>query len=472
MQQILIFLLFLSPGMLCAQVDLNLSSCREMALRNSEEISIAGKQKEKAVFQTKSYRADYLPRLSAVGFGFYNQKKYDYKLNDGYLPTYKPGADGQLEPNLMIHPETGQPVIGADGNPVFNEYAFLPDIQLSLNLRRVYSAGLQLEQPIYMGGKVRAAHRMAKVGEEIAGENIRLNRSEIIVQAEEAYWQLLRVGEQVLAAEKYRDVVKELVKNRLDAKAVGMAMNNDVLKAQVRYNDAELMLQKARNGRVLAGMNLCRLIGLELGTELRLKDSLTGVVSAAVWALDSNVSQRPDYQMLENDIELKERQIALTRSDFLPQIGVTAGYGYSGGVKLNGDDEADATFSAMAAVKIPIFHWGEARNKIRSARVDQEISRLNLENLAGKMQLQIASARFNIQDAQTRVVMTQNALLQARENLKISNDQYQVGLESITNLLEAQAQWQQAWSQWIDAKAMLHLSELQYLKTIGKLGEE
>ena len=34
-----------------------------------------------------------------------------------------------------------------------------------------------------------------------------------------------------------------------------------------------------------------------------------------------------------------------------------------------------------------------------------------------------------------------------RENLKISNDQYQVGMENLTALLEAQAQWQETWSQ-------------------------
>lgn len=468
----LIFLLLFLPGVVCAQLNLNLRQCREMALQNSKEVSIAGKQQEKAVYETKSYRADYLPKLSAVGLGFYNQKKYHYKLKGGYLPTYKPGENGQLEPNLMIDPGTQRPVIGADGNPVFNEYAFLPDIRLTLDLRGVYSGGLQLEQPVYMGGKVRAAHGMAKTGEIIAGENMRLNRSEMVVQTDAAYWQLLRIQEQVLAAEKYRDAVKGLVKNLRDARSVGMAMNNDVMKAQVRFNEAELMLQQARNGRFLASMNLCRIIGLELNSDVRLQDSLSGVISPGIWDLDSNVSQRPDYRMLENDVELKKRQISLSRADFLPQIGVSAGYGYSGGVKLNGEDEAVATFSAMAAVKIPIFHWGEGRNKVRAARMDQEISRLNLEDLADKMRLEITSARFNIQDAQTRVRMAGNALSQARENLKISNDQFLVGLENVTNLLEAQAQWQQAWSQWIDAKAMLHLSESQYLRAIGRLLEE
>ena len=244
MKALLMILIFF-PGVLSAQVELDLQLCREMAIRNSKEMEIADRQHRKAMFDTKSYRADYLPKLSAVGVGFYNQKKYNYKLKGGYLPTYKPGENGQLEPNVMIDPATQKPVIGSDGNP-----------------------GAQLEQPVYLGGKVRAAHRMAQLGEDIAVENIRLSRSEIVVATDEAYWQLLRVGEQVSAAEKYRQVVKELLQNLRDAQVVGMATPNDVLKAQVRYNEAGLMLQKAQNGQVLASMNLCRLVGLNLQTEL------------------------------------------------------------------------------------------------------------------------------------------------------------------------------------------------------------
>ena len=87
------------------------------------------------------------------------------------------------------------------------------------------------------------------------------------------------------------------------------------------------------------------------------------------------------------------------------------------------------------------------------------------------MELEVAAARFNIQDAQVRIKMAKNALLQAEENLRISNNQYKVGMESLTNLLEAQAQWQEAQTQWVEAKAALKMSETQYLKSIGRLAE-
>lgn len=467
--KLLIPVLLFWSGILQAQVMLDLAQSRELALQNSKELSISESQREKAAFDVLAYKANYLPKLSVVGLGLYHQKKYEYKIKGGYLPTYKPDAGGNMIPDVMVNPETGQPVTGADGTPLFNTYAFLPDIGLHLSLRGVYAAGVQLEQPVYMGGKVRTAYLMSKMGEELAGENVRYNRSEIILETDKAYWQLLRVREQVAAALKYRETVMVLLKDLQNAQTVGMSTMNDVLKAQVRYNEADLMVQKARNGETLARMNLCRILGLGLQTEVQITDSLSDVVDLQLWKWDSSVMQRPEYTMLKYDVDLKERQMQLTRSDYLPQIGISAGYGYAGGIKLNGQDERGASFTAMAAVRIPVFNWGEGRNKFRSARIEQEISQMNLEKSANLMRLEVASTRFNVQDAVTRVVMARNALAQARENLKVSSDQYQVGMESLTSLLEAQAQWQQAWSQWIDAKALLRQSESEYLKAIGRL---
>ena len=123
-------------------------------------------------------------------------------------------------------------------------------------------ASVQLQQPLFMGGKIRAAHQAAKFGEELADENIRLNRSEVLVELEQAYWQCVRAGELVTVARKYKSVVKEMVKNREDAQQAGMAPVNDVLKAQVKYNVAFLQEQQAENGHKLAQRNLCRLVGL------------------------------------------------------------------------------------------------------------------------------------------------------------------------------------------------------------------
>lgn len=332
-------------------------------------------------------------------------------------------------------------------------------------------AGVQLLQPVYMGGKIRTAHLMAKTGEWMADENLRLNRSEVLLETDKAYWQLMRVQEQIRAAKAYRKVVGELVQNIGDAEEVGMTSSNEVLKVKVRYNEAELMLQKAENGLVLSRMNLCRLIGLDLHTEIVIQDTLPETITPGILGEGEDITERPDYHLLKKEVELKQQQIQLTRSEFLPQIGVSVGYGYGGGLELNGKSDANASLNAMASVQIPVFYWGEGRNKVRVAQTEQEMTQLNLEKSAQLMELEVASTRFNIKDAQKRIEMCRDALAQAKENLRISQAEYEIGTESLSNLLEAQAQWQDAWSQWVDAKAILQLSETEYLKAIGRLGE-
>ena len=263
--------------------------------------------------------------------------------------------------------------------------------------------------------------------------------------------------------------MKELVKYLSDACETGMAYRNDLLKAQVKLNEAELMLQKAQNGKALARMNLCRVIGVDLYADVDVRDSLSGEITPGILNSENTLEDRPEYNLLTKEEELKEKQVALTRSDFLPQLGVSASYGYSDGLSLNGQSSGVGSFTAIASLSVPIYHWGEGRGKVKALKAEQEMSRLKREETSQLMLLEIARARYNIEDSYLRVRLTKKSLEQADENLSVSKNQYELGLESLTNYLEAQAQWQKAWSDWIDAKAELRLNETMYLKATGRL---
>jgi len=216
-------------------------------------------------------------------------------------------------------------------------------------------------------------------------------------------------------------------------------------------------------------MNLCRVIGVGLDTELEVRDSLQAEPVSTVLEEGDDIMARPEYNLLEKQVELKEREVALARADFLPQLGVTAGYGYGDGITLNGESSGVASFTAMASLKIPIYYWGEGRNKVKALKAEENMARLQQEELTQMMQLEMAKARCNVEDALVRVKMTEKSLGQAEENLQESKNRYEVGMEAITDYMEAQAQWQQAWSDAIDAKAELRLSETYYLKAAGRL---
>ena len=125
----------------------------------------------------------------------------------------------------------------------------------------------------------------------------------------------------------------------------------------------------------------------------------------------------------------------------------------------------------MLAVKVPLFHWGEGKNKIKAARVQQRMAETQQADLSDAIQLETSRASSTWEEAGLEVRLTGTAYKQAEENLRESSQNYKTGMETLVNYLEAQVAWQQAWAEAVSAKAAWHIAESKYLKAIGKLND-
>ena len=72
-------------------------------------------------------------------------------------------------------------------------------------------------------------------------------------------------------------------------------------------------------------------------------------------------------------------------------------------------------------------------------------------------------------EASLEVKLTTTALDQAEINLKMSRDQYEVGMETLADYLEAQSIWQKAMSDLINARAKRRITYTAYMKAAGLL---
>lgn len=466
LHSIYIIILFLSIQLSgWGQVQLSLEECRKRALNNSQDVQIAQKQKEKAEAEKKAAFTNYLPNVSGSAMMAYRPNDIESEL---YLPTVTPDPmTGELNPNVMINPMTNQPVVDGDGNPVFNMYAWLP---LEISLKGAFMAGVSVEQPLFAGGKINAGNNMAKIGINMAGENIEFQKSRIIAEADQAYWVHISVKEKVRLVKQSISMLEgvlELVQNSYNA---GMVNKNELLKVQVQYNKAKLDLQRAQSGLELTRMSLCRLIGEDFNTVLVATDTIISYSNELiVTAGNEVVSNRSEYKLMEQNLSMQNENIKLVRGDYLPTAGVSAGYNYIGGIEVNGSDFNNSGVNIIASVSIPIFHWGEGKQKIETAKIDREMKTLELQKNSQLMLLEIQQARLNMIDAYSLITMTEQVLEQCDENLKVSKDNYELGMELMTDLLIAQTAWQQAYSEVIDAKTDFKLKETFYLKAIGDL---
>lgn len=450
-----------------AQEVMTLEKCRELALKNNKQLGIANLTSDKSKQTVAEMRANFLPNFSASGNYLLTSSKIKETMKGGYLPTYVPDANGDLQPNVLT--SGGVTVVGADGNPVFKEYAYMPDKAFNVKLSGTYTVGLSAEQPIYTGGKISAAYKMSKIGEEVAQENLRLTSSEVIAKTDEAYWLHVKANEMLKAAQSYKKVVAEFYRNIENAKEVGLRLQNDVLKVQVKVNEAELQLRKTENAVRLSRINLCHMIGVSLDSEVKLPESFDDAQIITVnRSLD--ISSRPEYAMLNHQIKLKEQEVKLIRSDYLPRVGVMGSLGYSYGLKMNGSPLLDkSSMSAIVSISIPIFHWGEGSSKIKVARIERQIAEQRKSDLDQKMEMELVKALNDYDEAILEVELTSKSLTQAEENLRLSLDQFELGRETLADHLEAQTIWQKAWAEMINAKANQRICETHYLKAAGIL---
>lgn len=450
-----------------AQMVLSLEECRKMALENSRDIQMAEKTIEKATAEQAAMRSYRLPSLSGSATGVY--LKDDFK-KEMYLPTVVPDlATGSLVPNIMVDP-FGQPVVGADGMPVFNSYAWLP---LEISLQGAYLAGISVEQPLYTGGKISAGNKMAAIGREMAGYNLELQKMNVLEEVDQAYWLYVSVKEKVKLAEKAVEMLGQLHEKVNHAFETGLVHQNEVLKVQVQQNKAELDLQKARSGLQLTRMSLCRMIGVSFDTPIVAADSLIDFSIPILEQLGGeDVSARPEMKVLRKTVAMEEQNIRMVQSDYLPTLGVSAGYNYIGGIKISETSYDKGNAMLLASLKVPVFNWGQGKNKIASARASKEMKELELEKNQKLLELQMEQARLNLQDAILRIEISEKALEQSNENLRISNDNYELGFETLSELLVARVEWQKTFSELIDAKTDCKIKETTYRKVTGRLGTE
>ncbi len=433
--------------------------CREMAIESSYNLSSSQKKIFAAEDILKAYRTNYLPNFSITGSYIYSTASLSEAITGGYLPTFTPDlTTGEMIPNVVGYAE--------DGSAIFSSYAYMPDINFEAEVGSLFTAGVQMTQPIYTGGKISTATKLAQVGVDAAKIEENRTRADVIILADEAFYTYLKVEDMLLAADAYSAVVEELYRQVESMLNRGMCTKNDLMRVDVKRSEAQLQQLKARNGLILARMNLCYVIGLPASTlNIEVVDNfdLNKSISSEL-----DVTLRPEYELLAKSVEAKELEVKLVQSDFRPTISALANYGYTNGLKLNGETLISSpSFTGGVTINIPIFHWGEGRRKVSAARREVEIAENTQADLIQKMSLELMQSINAYNEAKLEVELMERTVEQTLENLRQSNRHYTSGLETLSTLLEAQALWQKAVSDLTEAKSTQRLAYVRYCRSRG-----
>ncbi len=85
------------------------------------------------------------------------------------------------------------------------------------------------------------------------------------------------------------------------------------------------------------------------------------------------------------------------------------------------------------------------------------------------MTLEATNALNNLNESIVMIEAAEFAMKQATENLRVMKSKFEVQMVPLSDLLSAQAQWQESSSNLIEAKTQYKIYEIDYLKSVGGL---
>lgn len=345
---------------------------------------------------------------------------------------------------------------------------------LHTDTRQMYTISVMLTQPIYMGGGIIAANRMAKIGEEMAANNIEATTQSTLHSIDQAYWLVVSVHHKKQLAESYLEVVKKLDNDVQKMIAEGVATRADGLKVAVKVNEAEMSLTQAENGLALSKMLLCQLCGLPVENDVHLEDEESAdlVATTNVENTDNSVAMenRPELKLLDNALDLSRQSTKLVRAAFLPQVILTGGYMASNPNLFNGfERKLSGVWNVGVVVRVPLWNWMEGTYKVRASKIASSIVQLERDEISEKIELQVSQCKFKVNEANRRLSLARKNVENAEENLRCANVGFKEGVLQTTDVMAAQTAWLQAQSQKIDAEIDVRLSQVNLKKALGVL---
>ena len=479
--------------------SLSLDSCRAMALRNNKQINASKLKKDVAYNLKKSARTKYLPKVDALG-GYEWFSREISLLNDGQKSAFSNvgsnivgGISGNASDMMtelvgkgLLTPEQAQKigallnekgsVIQQQGNALGQSVvdAFRTDT------RNIWTGSVMVRQPIYMGGAIIAANKIADIGEQIAANDLDMQTQKTLYSIDQAYWMVVSLKQKQKLATSYRDLVKKLNDDVHKMIKQGVATRADGLKVDVKVNEAEMTITQVEDGLSLAKMLLCQLCGIPMNQEITLADEdketleLSGTAvdteQQRVAANDSAMNTRPELRMLQNALDISKQATNLVRAVYLPHVALTGGYMISNPNVFNGfQKKFTGVWNVGVLVQVPVWNWFDGAYKVRASKAATNIAQMNLDDTREKIHLQITQSQFKVKEAQKKLNMAKKNIASAEENLRCANLGFKEGVMEVTDVMTAQTAWQQAQSQKIDAEIDVKLTQVGLNKALGIL---
>jgi outer membrane protein TolC len=364
------------------------------------------------------------------------------------------------------------PSVSATGVGLFGFKDFISAMPplLEKGINNFYLFGVTGTESLYAGGKIKTGNQLAALQLQVSQIRKKQSADSVTLLTEQKYWNLVNIQEQQKAILVNEELLNAVLKMQKDMLASGLIARNDLLKVKVQLSQLLVNKSKLQNGRHVAQLDFSMYTGIPFDSLMTMQDTLNKKSIPVLPALqpDTNLNGNANYQLLTRRMEGEKLQTRLANGDNLPSLSVGLSAAQTGSINNGiGSNFAPASFVTLS---IPISNglWGRGKQKVRQQRINEQIAQNDFRDGQNQLRLGIVRYWYDMQDQLTQISYAKDNLEQATENLKVNQDNYKAGLATISEVLDAQAAYQQASSTVVTAFADFYVRSAVYRYVTAK----
>jgi outer membrane protein TolC len=422
------------PQLVVAQQQLTLKEALTYALQNNNKVRKSKLDMEGGRYKVQEVRAQALPQIT--------------------------GTTG-----LTYNPIIGQQVVDFGGQ-----------LQtLKFGQKWNSNAGVQLSQQLF-NQQVFTGLQAAKSSEEYYNLTSQYTEEQIIELVANNYYQVLVNRQQLNVIDtniKNVKVVEKIVSNQFKN---GLARKIDVDRITVNLTNLNTQREQTINAITQLENQLKFAMGMSVTTPISLPATELTEVSQLPEFRDSlDFANRTEIKLLDNQDKLLSLQRKAYVAEYYPTLSLTGNYTYSS--QSNGFDFLTSNSTAIGfgssavglTLKVPIFNGFLTRSKIRQADVEIRKAKEDRKESTNSLNLAYENAKIQLSNNMNTIKAQRKNAQLADEIYRSTQNNYNNGLASLTDLLETENSLTEAQNSYTQALLNYKIAEIQLIKSNGNI---
>lgn len=342
------------------------------------------------------------------------------------LPTLQAGSSYQWQDDNLANP----------GRPAGS---------LIQNQNSAWNVTLQVNQSIWSGWKNQADFSAARLANESAFYSLRQTIDQVVADTKVLFYQVIFNRALIRVREESVAVLQSQLQDQQSRFEAGTVPRFNVLQAEVALANAIPPVIQARNQLRIAQFALVKQLGLDYPSNpSQIPIDVTGQLDYDPIKIDlansvfTALARNPSLKIQRQNILISAENLKAAMSGFQPTLNATAGWqAFNIPTAAQLDETVNGWFFGVTG-SWNIFDGLATVGATQSARAALEQSKINYDNSARGVELDVQRAISNLIEAQEVIDSQRANVVQATEALRLSRERLDAGAGTQLDVLNAQ----------------------------------